>query len=143
MSRTLRALAPLLFVFAFLIAGCGHPEEKFAGTYSGKQQLSKAAEDLMKKQPGGAAQLAQMDKAQINLTLNKDKTASLALNTGAVGAAPMNVSGTWAYTSNNVVVTLNPGGGGGSEPMKLTPSEDGKTLTAGGSQYGSMVFTKN
>jgi len=142
MLRSYRILLPLLALM-ILIAGCGKPEDKFIGSYVGKQQLSQKAIDMINKSPMAAQLKDQIDKMAINLTLNKDKTAVLS----ATGQKTT-LSGTWSYDNKQVVVNFSSPQGAG-QPMKLNPSPDGKSLTAdtsampGAGQYGSLVFTKS
>src|SRR3569832_125155 len=105
MSRSYRFLAPLLIALAIALAGCGKPEDKLVGTYTGKQQLSQ--ETLTKL---GKAAKALQDMS-LTLNLNKDKTASL-----SAPGQPTPINGTWNYEANQVQVSFS--GAAGGPPMK-------------------------
>jgi hypothetical protein len=144
MSRSFRIFVPLVIGLAIALVGCGKGEDKFVGSYTGKEQLSQKTLDAVSKMPNAAQIRAQMDKAQqmsIGLTLKKDKTATM-----SVAGQPQNANGTWVFENNQVVMTLS--GAAGGPPMKLNPSSDGKTLTVDMSgtpmaDAGTLVFTKS
>jgi hypothetical protein len=138
----IRTLVPLIVGLALMLVGCADKGVKFAGSYSVRQELSKAGQTLEQKTASAALQ-KQMADVKIGLALNTDKTAALSMS-GMQGTPPMTIPGTWEYKDDLVRVTFNPAGGGGAAlPMELVPTDDGKTLTTGGSQFGSLKFTKN
>lgn len=141
MSR-FRLLVPFLAALAILIAGCAKPEAKFVGNWVGKQQLDQKTLDAINnaaKTPQERAAIQARQNMQMNLSLNKDKTATMGM-TGSNAT----LNGNWSYEGNQVSVMF----GSGGEPMKLDPSPDGKTLILNGAATGmgqnnAIVFTKS
>lgn len=123
-----------------LLVGCGKPEDKFVGTYTGKFQLSAdqmAEVKRMTKTPNGQPSQADEFIKTFNsitgkLTLNQDKTALL--ETTARGGTSK--KGTWAFEGNQVVIKEE--GKGADFSQHLVPSTDGKTLT-----YKEWTWTKS
>lgn len=129
MSRSLRFLIPALFALALVLAGCAKPEDKYAGTYTGKMQLSQKTLDLIAKQPKAAQD--QILNATVKLELNKDKTATLTPSGQTAGT-----SGSWSVQNGEIAISL-----GGGAPLQLKPTSPGQLVLD--NDMGTMTFTKN
>ena len=138
-----RSLLVLTFLTLLLLAGCGKPEDKLVGHYNGKMNLSPQTQTKMKAAGAQGDQLLQgMMGATFGLDMKQDKTYSL--TTTMMGQSNV-ISGSWKLDNNQIVLQMtNPTGNAQGTPSNLTPSEDGKTLTAVNTvdPGSTMVFTK-
>lgn len=149
----LRTSFVLFLAVALVAAGCGKPEDKFIGKYTGKTEISAAAAERLDKAGAIGAQLKEMmSKIKLDLELKKDKTYTIATT---IQERPINTSGTWSLEENKVLLKPTSGTNASGQQtaittgktMTLLPSEDGKTLTADTGQdpqglQSSVVFTR-
>ena len=133
----------ILAALTLLLVGCGgSQEDRLVGTYSIKQELSKKGEVLNNK-TASKGQQQEMSQAQVSLVLNKDKSASLSI-AGMPGSPATTIPGIWELKDQVVMVSLQQGQSGKyGIPMALMPSEDGKTLSTGSGQFGSLTLVKD
>ena len=127
----------LLFV-AFLLVGCAKPEDKYVGHFNGKITIDPDTRAKLIQEGGDqAAKMVQaMESAAISLDLNKDKTYKMQIG-GPMGTA---TTGTWTFADGVISCAVT----NGKNPTRMTPSEDGNTLTAVNTKDGKseIVFTR-
>lgn len=160
--RRLVALAPLTALA--LAWGCGGMSEKdLVGDWTGKMTMSEIAkkqaiEEAKKQNPQGAQVSPDMIETMMNsmeypLTLREDNTFTLTL-------VMFPAEGTWKFENGKVVMTVTKMMGmdinalaaqsgqtaRSNDPMVLSVSKDGKTMTGASSAAvyvgGSFTFTK-
>ena len=131
MSRIFRILAPLAILLAVAASGCHKgPENKLAGTYVAKPQLTAQGSALIDKKMGAKADAAkkQISDTAINLELRSDMTFTMT----TTGPSASNSTGKWTNVGGRVLLTLDAGAGGSTannSVMALTVSPDLKTLS--------------
>ncbi len=149
----------LVAVAATLLVGCGKPEDKFVGNWTGKVEFPKEAMDTLKAMlPPADFAKAEKDikEAKIDLELKKDKAYSI---TSVTQGKPSTVTGTWTLSEDAKTLTLS-GPKLGEEAKAdakkagatdaqiaeseakstaYTVSEDGKTISATEDQMGFKI----
>lgn len=146
MSRFLRALAPLVALIAVAAVGCGKkaPENKLAGTYVCKPQLTAQGIALLDKKAGAKAEEAKKQVA--NTTMNLELRSDMTFTMMTTGVQPTTTTGKWTDTGSKILLDLG-SSGGSSGVLALNVSPDLKTLTpdkgdTAAAQMETLVFTR-
>lgn len=158
----MRRLCIALIAASLLVAGCGKPEDKFVGAYTGSVELSQETLDQMKAM---AAQIGQnpdewvKDPQSLSMTLELQDEGVFSITSSST-QSQSTTNGKWTLSEDGKSITLSDieltgdeeeqvarlGLDSSSLERTFTVSEDGRSLSHTDTQMGmtgTVTFTRN
>jgi pyruvate kinase len=140
--------ATLILASSLLLVGCGGPEKKILGTFTGTPSVTEDAKANMRSAliSGGMAEeqvnemIKSMTDTKLSLKIEKDGTA---VQTAA--GSEMVTKAKWKLSEDGTTVTITPDGNDKQE-ITFAVSEDFNTLTASetpGAEGMTFVFRRD